>query len=203
VEVIDWPERRSEAIAANANWLWQFGRYSKIRHRGALTSFSIPDVPLDDVIWEECGDGPRSSDYLRHTLREERRAIERHARLNGCSLLINPAILLDERFVGRRARRLEILIEFLKSMPDEMVSIAIVESAVESSIILVGDWFFVSSHPPRRGGYRQSVVNWHAPTVLQELTRFDEQITAGQRASKLNPNESKSYAIDRISEMVK
>lgn len=201
-EVVDWPEKRSESIAAHADWLWQFAKPCKIRHRGPLTSFSIPDAPLDDRVCEECGDGPRGSEYLRHLLRNERRCLERHARREGCSLIINPGMILDEKFTGSPKVRLTTLLEFLESMPDDKATVVIVNSSVDGSIIIVGNRFAAASHAPRQGGYRQTVINWHAPTVLQEVLNFDEQISVGLKFSKLEEDESRSKAIDLIKELI-
>src|SRR4051794_9389745 len=131
IEIVDWPERRSEVIAGHANWLWRSGEQCRVRHRGPMTSFSIPDVPLDDPVWEQCGDGVRGSEYLRHLLREERRALEIHALQAGCSLIINPGMRLDEAFTGLLRVRLGILIDFLERMPDEKVTVVVVNSSVD------------------------------------------------------------------------
>jgi hypothetical protein len=202
VEVVDWPERRSEVIASHADWLWQFAEPCRIRHRGPLTSFSIPDAALDDDVWNQCGEGVRGSEFLRHLLRSERRSLERHAREAGCSLIINPAMMLDERYVGSRKLRLNILIDFLEQVPDEKAIVVIVNSSVDGSIILVGDRFSASSHAPRQGGYRQTVINWHAPTVLQELRLFDEQVANGLKFSGLEPERSRTHAIDHLKALV-
>lgn len=198
VEVVDWPERRSEVIAGHANWLWSFAEACRVRHRGPLTSFSIPDAPLDDLVWEQCGEGPRGSEYLRHVLREERRALERHARVAGCSLVINPDMVLDERYTGSLEVRRNTLIKFLESMPDEKVTAAFVNSAVDGSIILVGDWYSATSHAPRKGGYRQTVITWHAPSVLAEVQAFEDQIDAALSTAQIDHGASRRYVLDRL-----
>jgi hypothetical protein len=111
-------------------------------------------------------------------------------------------MMLDEKYVGSRKVRLGILIDFLDSMPDEKAIVVIVNSSVDGSMIIVGDRFFASSHAPRHGGYRQTVINWHAPTVLQELRVFDEQVASGLRSSRLEPDRSRAHAIDRLKALV-
>jgi hypothetical protein len=142
-----------------------------------VTSFGIPDKTLDDLVWRQCGMDARTNRDAREALYQERQALERHARQSGCSLLVNRAMELGADFLGSRNERLKILIEFLETMTDDLTRVGIVSVKEQGSILIVGDWFSTTSHAPRQGGYRQSIIKWHAPTVLRELEALTPRST--------------------------
>jgi len=198
IEVVEWAEQRSQRIAEYADELWERGNCCHVCHRALVTTFSIPDQ--DDFYhpdWEACGP-VFGTPYLREILLKERRALERHVRKAGCWLIVNTAMPLDETFVGSRPRRLKILQEFLESMPDELIDVTFMHSPATGSVLVVGDSFLASSHAPRTGGYRQSVIVWHAPAVLREREDFERQMITGLRSSGLERGKSRKAAIDRL-----
>lgn len=203
VEVADYPEERTELMSRCANRVMELGSYVHLRQRGALSSFSIPNRLLNDPVWDLRGD---SSQFYRKHLRNERIALEQHARQSGCSLILDP-----DTFVARMSgdnpirmhSRLSTLREFLESMPDEKVQVAITRRAQEGNVTILGDWFVAESQAPRPGeGYRQTVFSWHAPTVLKELRRFDQEFEEYNRQSGLEPNASRKAAIAKIKEVI-
>lgn len=178
VEVAEWPEDRTRLMAHCAAHVVEMGAYGVLRQRGALSSFCLPDADLGDEIWRRReGKLPRSQ-YLHQLQRQERKALEAHARAEGCRLIIDPSIELG--VIGPRARRarLETLRDALSSMHADGVDLMVVTSPVarHGNLTIVGDWFVAESQVPRPGeGYRQTVFNWHTPTVLGCVRRFDEQ----------------------------
>ena len=101
-EIADWPETRTELMARYANHITELGASGEVRQRGALSSFCIPNKDLDDEIWKQReGERPRSPYYLT-LLRDERRALERHARDSGCKLMIDQ--LLNSVILGQLSR---------------------------------------------------------------------------------------------------
>jgi len=174
VEVADWPEQRVELIARYADRVWEIGGPNRVCQRGGLSSFSIPDTDIDDPFWKERdGDYPRS-DYYHHLLRQERRALERHARDAGCDLLIDPT---TEPSGGQRSRgaRLRSLFAFLQSMPDDKIRIICSPRARDANHTIVGDWFVAESRFRLPGqGWRHTVFSWHAPTALHARDEFNQ-----------------------------
>ena len=203
VEVADYPEERTEMMSRCANRVRDFGAYVHLRQRGALSSFSIPNRVLNDPVWNLRGD---SSQFYRKHLRNERMALEQHARESGCSLILDPDAALSHMSKDnpkRMSARLSTLLEFLESMPDEKVQVAITRRAQEGNVTILGDWFVAESQSPRPGeGYRQTVFSWHAPTVLKELRRFDQEFDEYNRQSGLEPNASRKAAITKMKEVI-
>jgi hypothetical protein len=202
VEVADYPEERTEMMSRFANRVKELGSYARLRQRGALSSFSIPNRVLNDPIWDLRGD---SSQYYRKHLRNERMALEQHARQCGCSLILDLDFAMSSRSHNpkRMSARLSTLLEFLESMPDDTIQVVITQRAQEGNLTILGDWFVAESQAPRPGeGYRQTVFSWHAPTVLKELRRFDEEFEEYNRQSGLEPNASRKAVIIKINEMI-
>lgn len=173
VEVADWPETRTELIAQYANRVVELRAYGYLRHRGALSSFCLPDKDVNDPVWKR-RDGEKLRSHYYHMLqREERRALEVHARARGCSLIIDPSIHFDITKLGPLAikTRLETLLEFLQSIPDEqskpdpLVRVVISPRARGANTLIVGDWFVAESMVPRRAKAiaRRSLVGTRRP----------------------------------------
>jgi hypothetical protein len=203
VEVADYPEERTEMMSRCANRVMELGSYVHLRQRGALSSFSIPNRVLNDPVWELRGD---SSQFYRKHLRNERIALEQHARQTGCSLILDPDAAITKVSNDnpkRMSARLSTLLEFLESMPDEKVQVAMTSRAQEGNLTILGDWFVAESQAPRPGeGYRQTVFSWHAPTVLKELRRFDQEFEEYNRQTGVEPTASRKAAITKIREVI-
>lgn len=198
-EVAEWPEARSEMIARYSNRVLELGKFGRVLFRSPLSTFSVPDKDVTHPIWAlRDGYHPRST-YFRHHQREERQALERHARKCGCSMIIDPA---TESFntVGKYVRwaRLYILLEFLEAMVKDEVEVSVVISsrAREGNLTIVGDWFVADSLVPRTGqGYLQTIFSTHAPTVLRAVHKFDQEFRELAAQSNLKPDQSCNAAI--------
>lgn len=200
VSVVDYPEQRATVMANHAGRLADLGRYGRVRHCGVLGSFSVPDRDPSARIWDYRDGIHARTRYFREQMRNERRALERHARQCGCDLIFDPTVeKLNQVGPFVRQARLTVLCDFLRSMPDEQVRVVLSPQAAEGNVIIVGDWFYAESRSPRVGqGHVQTVFQSHAPTVLDRLRRFDREFEELQRASGLTANASRRAAIERI-----
>jgi hypothetical protein len=179
VEVTSYAENRTEALARSAQRVIDMGSFGRVRQRAALSSFSIPDAPPDDPIWVEREGNVLRSEFYHSLQQAERHTLERHAREGGCDLIVDPDFCLERNGIEATRSRLKILLKFLENMPDERVRIVMSPRARRANLTIVGDWFSAESMSPRPGeGHRQTVFNWHAPTVLATLRRFDEELAA-------------------------
>jgi hypothetical protein len=206
VEVVDWPETRTELMGQYANRVIEFNAHGKVRQRGGLSSFSIPDKDVDHPIWKwRDGNSPRSR-YYHNLQREERVALESHARFDGCGCDLIIDLTLDFTQLGRSdvtSCRLKPLLEFLETMNDSNARVVMSERARSGNLTIVGDWFVAESQVPRPGeGYRQTVFNWHAPTVLRAQRRFDREFDELYQASGVGPDDSRRAAIAAIKKIL-
>jgi len=218
-EIADWPEKRAELMSRYANLVTQISGYGEVRQRGALSSFCIPNKDIDDFMWKHReGKCPRSRYYL-NLLREERMALERHARessregsrKNRCYLIIDPAVAIDRKIgfhkLGKYVpwARLYTLLEFLKSVPDDdKVRVVITPRGRDGNLTIIGDWFVAESLTPRTGeGYKQTIFSWYAPTVLRWISKFDQEFKEICEQQNIEPEESLRTAIRKIEDMIR
>ena len=202
VKVASWPEERTKLLAQYSNHVIRLGKYGRVRQRGAFSSFCIPDKNLDDPIWKLREGNLQRSEYYHNLQREERQALEKHASENGCSLIIDPTMSFKDLGPTVAPARLSTLLAFIKSMPKDKIQIVIWKKAREDNLTIVGDWFVADSQVPRRGGYRQTIFNWHAPTVFNWIRKFNQEFEELYKKSELGPNESRDIAIAEIEKII-
>jgi hypothetical protein len=199
ITVAERSEERIQLIAKYANQVTEMGDFARIRQSSVLSSFSVPDEDISHRTWKiRWGRHKRSAFYC-ELLREERRALEEHARKAGCSLIVNP--YYPYHSFGPRARkaRLETLLHFLESMKDEMVWVAIAQRADEGSVVTIGNWFVAESRIPRHAeGLLQNVFNWQGPTVIKWIKKLDDELYSHLRKADVEPHQSREWAIQRI-----
>jgi hypothetical protein len=147
----------------------------RIRQKGALSSFSLPDASHTDPIWDSCEGHLKRTNAVRRDQRSERMLLERHARGAGCDLIIDPTIDFSQRGDRAKAHRVRVLREFLQSVFDNSrIRVVFADAPTAGNLLLIGDWFMAESITPAPGqGYLQTLGTWHAPTILRRLLEFD------------------------------
>lgn len=210
--------RRTDLMVEKAESLLLRGIYGRVRQRIAFSSFSIPDRgPRHPDFAIRDGKYPRDID-LRERLRSERQVMEAHAREKGCDLILDPYVgvpaagehgntgqTLAMRHGPEGVRlRMSLLRDFLLAMPPEKIRIALCRGVVDSSLIMVGDWFAVEAVVPHyRGGYRYSTLTEHAPTVLRKVEEFDDELHHLLRDQEIKPEKSRDRAVEEIEKILK
>jgi len=195
-ECADTTDERAVLLAEYANSVIRMDRHGCVRQAGGLSSFHIPAHTIGHEAWQLRYGRRLQSEYHRKVLREERRALARHAEEKGCKLIIDPDLRFE--FYGPCARltRLESICSYLESMPDSLCEVALSRDLKES-LTIVGDWFVAKSISGKPGqGYRQTIFTRHAPTIEQMIDEFDTLFR--QKLGALKPRESRLHAIDEI-----
>ncbi len=197
-------EDRAALLAKYSNDVLSLGEYGLVRQKGGLSSFHIPNNSLSHPIWKERYGGHDRGPVHCRLQRKERIALDAHARMAGCRLIINPN--LQYRKWGRSARivRLRNLIDFLESMDDGDCQVAIDrEMKHDESLTIVGDWFFAESVSARVGqGYRQTIFSRHAPSMLNMIEAFDLEFQERLDADQQQPEHSRLQTIDTIRDII-
>ena len=199
-------EDRARMITEYATIVEQLGYYGFVRQKGALTSLHIPNYLASHPIWKERYGNIHMSSFRCDLQRNERIALEKHARKSGCRLIINP--YLDYRAYGTKARivRLKCLKEFLESMTNDMVQVAISEGMdVGENLLIVGDWFLAEAVTGVIGkGYKQTIFTRHAPSMQNMIKLFDqafEECLKNERWS-WDSETSREYAIEELDRII-
>lgn len=165
---------RARMLAGYARRIRDLDGYGLVRQRGGLSSFNLPDKSVDHAIWRQrYGAATRSEEQI-GLLREERLALEDHARAVGCKLVIDSGIHYEQLGPEVRAIRIRTLIEFLETMPANKVRIAFTHTNSPESLTLVGDWYLAESvKGTAMKGYQQTIFTRHAPSVRKRVAEFD------------------------------
>jgi len=200
-EVADFSEERTSLFISQTESIREPCR---IRQRAIFSSFSLPDSGASDPKWKVIELNHPRSEYYRTLLTNERSILLHHARVGGCSLIISP--FLDFTPVGPEVHRtqLETLLDFLRSMPSDRITVGIPESPFAGGLTVVGDWLSVETLPPQPGSeYRMTVFMRHAPKVLDCIRKFDEELSRILNASGVPAGESRDLAISRIKDRLR
>ncbi|HEU4835744.1 MAG TPA: TIR domain-containing protein [Pyrinomonadaceae bacterium] len=195
--VANYSEERTELLVKQAE---QLSPPIYVRQRALFSSFSLPDAAPTHPLWDEIEPIRRRSEYHRRLLRRERKILESHARLCGCSLIICPFIDNENRASARaHVAQLEQLLCFFESMPDDKLIVGLTQGGIEEHLNLLGDQFGTKALTPQPGAdYRQTSFTRHAPTVLKWLRDFDQELESILQTAKVTPTESRRMAIARI-----
>ena len=195
-ECADTTDERAVLLAEYANSVIRMDRHGCVRQAGGLSSFHIPAHTIGHEAWQLRYGRRLQSEYHRKVLREERRALARHAEEKGCKLIIDPDLRFEFYGPWARLTRLESIRSYLESMPDSLCEVALSRDLKES-LTIVGDWFVAKSISGKPGqGYRQTIFTRHAPTIEQMIDEFDTLFH--QKLGALKPRKSRLHAIDEI-----
>ena len=203
-ECARYHEDRTMMMVDYASKVLELGAYGHVLQIGALSSFHIPDKPISDRVWKDRYGSFVASDFRKQLLREERLVLEEHARVSGCSLIIDPYLSYEKYGPDARKTRLKTLLDLLNSMPDEKVRVAIKKGMPkEESLTIVGDWFTAESISASLGkGYQQTIFTRHAPTVQSRTELADRELGELLKVQGIEPYSSRRAAIAELEKLV-
>lgn len=195
-------EDRTKLMVKYASDISKLGFSGHVRQKGALSSFHIPDKSPKDPIWDIRYETEPPGEFRYGWLRRERQELEIHAKASGCSIIIDPYFSYTERGSKARFVRLEELLEFLRSMPDDKVNVGIKEGlSKEEHLTIVGDWFAAEAFANKGKGYLQTMFTRHAPFMRNYIKDFDEDLESLIKKQGTSCS-SREYAIQTIEQIV-
>lgn len=197
-------EERAIMMANYAENIIKLGEYGHVRQKGGLSSFHIPAKVITDPVWKERYGDIVKSEYHCKCQYRERTALEKHARAAGCSIIIDPSAIRNNYNKTAQLARLNTLIEFLESMEDNKVQVAINDTAeLEGNITLVGDWFAAEAVMRSAArGYRQTNFTRHAPSMSSRIQLFDKEMEGLLQTAGWTSENSREKAIEALKEIV-
>ena len=205
--LVDSPERRTEKIAQFTEKAQQLGG-GRVRAGGSMSSFALPaakPVKEDPVDPYKLREGRHARGHHQHMLQwRERTLLGAVAEQHGCTLLLSPDIRLelsgDEAVLVRQK-------ELLRFLRDERIHdvVPLVRSEpVRGNVLIVGDWFYAESKVPTPGtGYEQTLFTWHAPTVLEKIRAFDDELEALLERQQLPRRTLRAAAVERVEGIIR
>jgi hypothetical protein len=203
-ESAEFTDDRALMMARFANEILDLREYGLVRQKGALSSFHIPDSVLNHPVWKERYGRVNMSRFHFRCQREERRALERHARVAGCRLMIDPSISYRRFGPDARIVRLKKLVKFLESMKNDKAEVAInTRMGIEESVTIVGDWFAAESVSSTLGqGYRQTIFTRHAPSMQYRIDLFDQEFQERLEDLGWEAQSSKEHATKELKGLI-
>lgn len=200
----EFGEDRAEMITKYCNDVVDLGVYDLFRQKGALSSLHIPSKTINHPVWKARYGGTDRGPVHCRLQRDERLAVEAHARYAGCKLIVNPYIQYQKWGATARIVRLECFIEFLESMPDSKCQVAFnPDMDHDQSITLLGDWFVAESVSAQIGqGYRQTIFTRHAPSLTGKIEAFDQEFQEMLEMCGWTAENSRAKAISAIREIL-
>jgi hypothetical protein len=186
--------------------------HGRVRQKAALSSFHLPTNAVNHPAWERrSGKQSSRSRYQNRLLLDERISLTEHARVAGCSLIIDPDLDFKGLGVDARIARLTELLRFLEeelkptpNSKDPLVQIALSKRVAEhDNLTIVGDWFYSESVATSfKTGYRQTVFTTHAPTVDARLTEFDQEFSDALTSCGWTAENSAAKAAEHLKKIV-
>ena len=200
----EFAEDRAAMMTQYCNDIISLGYWGLVRQKGGLSSFHIPDKSTNHPDWKARYATVTRSPAHCKLQREERLAFNKHAKIAGCKIIVNPLITFGQYGEKARIVRLKSLLEFLNSMPDESCQIAFQEEMeYPESITIVGDWFSAESVSARIGeGYRQTIFTRHAPSMITKITNFDLEFEEYLAMKEWRAETSRLSAIEAIEKII-
>ena len=194
---------RTKLIVQHARDVRYLGKAGRVRIRSAFGSFTVPKEHATHPLWDARDGNHLRSREERTQLRKEREILEEHALIAGCSMILEPEAVKSHNPVAT-ALRLEIMVDFLKNMEDDKVSIAFQrDGTIADSLIMIGDWFLAEAIVPLKGdSYRLTSFTRHGPTVVDRVAEFDCELEGLLKLAKIKREESRLYAIDYLEGLI-
>ncbi len=203
-ECAEHHEDRTQMMVDYANTVLEIGYPGEVLQKGALSSFHIPDKPINHQTWKERYGKYPVSDFRCRLLWEERKVLEKHAKEAGCKLIIDPFLSYKKYGPNAKKARLNGILDFLKKMPDSKVTIAIEKNISEGqNLTIVGDWFMAESISATLGvGYRQTIFTRHAPSVRSRIELFNQELESLLDKQNLKASSTRKDAISTINKIL-
>ncbi len=178
-----------------------------VRQKGALSSFSIPDMRHGHKIWSQCY-GPAGQPRHRYKeLRKERQALYVLARNGGCRLVLNYGLDYDSTYgKGSKYIRIKILTKtiasLLKILTEGKVIIGLVEDSEIRSTTMVDDWYMAESITGSlKDGWLPTLFTRHTPTVRFWQNDFDAELKDVLDDNNVSEKDSAGKALQYFQEM--
>jgi hypothetical protein len=176
------------------------GKYGIVRQKGGLSSFHIPNEGVNNQIWVDRYYPEKRSTYHKKLQLGERIALQQHADRNGCSLIIYPKYAIEGRSALAARTRIKTFLNFLESMEDNQITIAIpTGNAGIESLTMVGDWFLAESVSFKDGdGYTNTFFTRNASEIAERIHEFDNEMDNLLAQRGWTKDNSRKKAIDEL-----
>lgn len=197
-------EDRASLMKSYADKVSSLDKFGVVRQKGGLSSFHIPNKHIGHQLWTDRYVPETRGDYHKELQLGERRALQQHADKEGCRLIINPKYAIEGKGPLAARTRIKTMIDFLESMFDEKVVVAIQkESTNTESLTMIGDWFLAESVSfKERDGFTNTFFTRNASEIAKRIQIFDEELNDLLDQWKWTVESSRGNAIEELSRIL-
>lgn len=198
-------EDRAGLMKSYADKVTSLGKYGVVRQKGGLSSFHIPNKRIEHQDWIDRYVPEQRSSHHKELQLGERKALQEHADKAGCRLIINPLYAFEGRSDLAANTRIRTMLEFLESMPDDKVVIAIQSGKSDNeSLTMVGDWFLAESVSFRDGdGFTNTFFTRNASEIVKRIQTFEDELTDLLEQAGWTEGDSRVKAIGELRKFIK
>ncbi|MFZ4464465.1 MAG: toll/interleukin-1 receptor domain-containing protein [Bacteroidales bacterium] len=171
-------EDRAALMKSYADKVTSLNKYGVVRQKGGLSSFHIPNKRIEHQDWiDRYIPDTRGLNHKELQL-GERKALQQHTDKDGCKLIIKPQYAIEGKSSLAAKTRIKAMIDFLDTMPDDKVVIAIqTQKTSIESLTMVGDWFLAESVSFKDGdGFTNTFFTRNASEISTRIQIFDEEL---------------------------
>jgi hypothetical protein len=197
-------EERAELMKRYADKVESLEKFGLVRQKGGLSSYHIPNKRITHKDWDDrYHPGNRSSHHKELQL-EERIALQKHAEKEGCMLIVNTDYAFKGGSTLSAISRLNTLVMFLQSMPNDKVTIAFQNSnKFQESLTMVGDWFLAESVSFKDGdGFTNTFFTRNASEINKRIKSFDEELYEILENNGWTIQNSREKAIEELNSVI-
>jgi hypothetical protein len=197
-------EDRAGMMKSYADKVSRMDKFGLVRQKGGLSSFHIPDKHIGNQVWNDRYFPEIRNTQHKELQRNERKALQQHADKEGCRLIINPLYAFEGRSDLAAVARIKTMIEFLESMPDDKVVIAIQPGKTSNeSLTMVGDWFLAESVSFRDGdGFTNTFFTRNASEIAKRIQTFEDELDDLLEQAGWKPENSRVKAIEKLNSIL-
>lgn len=199
-ELAQFEEERAVMMKEYSTKAYKTDYLGMVRQKGGLSSFHIPDKYIWHSDWVDRYLPVTKSLYHKKVQRNERIALECHAKEKGCRLIINTFYVSKDRSKISVISRINSFIEFLEKMPDSKVVIAFQENdSRHESVTIVGDLFLAESTTYKNDeGFTNTIFTRNASEISRRIKDFDEELENLLKVKGWTNKNSKEKAITEL-----
>lgn len=197
-------EERAALMKQYSDKISSMNKFGIVRQKGGLSSFHIPDKHIGHQVWTDRYSPETRSENHKELQLGERKSLQQHADKGGCKLIINPAYALEGRSTLAAKTRIKTMIDFLESIPDEKIIVAIQKRKTSiESLTMVGDWFLAESVSFKNGdGFTNTFFTRNASEITKRIETFDEELDDLLGQLGWTKDKSREKAIEELKKLI-
>ena len=197
------PKERTKIISQNLELLVKGGNYGVVREKSNMSTFSMPNRPIKELVWKELKWKTDLDRSLAKLLSSQRYWTERYIDNKYCKLIVHLNYGIKGRSLGFNLYRLKSLLNFIKSNKDrvDIVDATNYNTGEYENLLIAGDEenldnsFFAESKEATTSGVKSTFISLELEQIEERINRFDTEFKNVFNHFKIDVYESRNRII--------